>query len=125
MLQELIGFIHQYQVSNHLSPPEWILDIGCGCGAIILSLCKEYPLSQCIGIDQSPAACDLSRKNANSNSLAVHIENIQFNDDTVKSNKHHNILLLSFIVIVGIVKFQTCYSTIHSCLLYVGGRQLH
>lgn len=44
--------------------PTHILDLGTGSGAIILSLLKELPHATGIGIDISPQALEIARKNA-------------------------------------------------------------
>ena len=67
-----------------MSTPDKILEIGCGSGAIILSLAKEYPLSDCVAVDQSSVACHLTRKNANNHELQVYVENVEFNDRSVQ-----------------------------------------
>lgn len=41
-----------------------IVDVGCGSGAIALALAHERPDATVIGVDRSPDALDVSRKNA-------------------------------------------------------------
>jgi release factor glutamine methyltransferase len=50
--------------------PTRILDLGTGSGAIILSLLKELPYATGIGIDISPQALEIARKNAEHLGLA-------------------------------------------------------
>lgn len=64
--------------------PNRIIDIGCGSGAIILSLAREFPSAYCIGVDKSTIACDLTRKNANNHALIVHVENIDVTDQAIQ-----------------------------------------
>ncbi len=43
-----------------------VLEVGCGCGAVALSLLREGPrrLRRVTAVDRSRAACDLARENA-------------------------------------------------------------
>ncbi len=45
-------------------PPARIADLGCGSGAILISLLREWPDAIGVGVDRSAAAIDLSRDNA-------------------------------------------------------------
>lgn len=45
-------------------PPARILDLGTGSGAILIALLKEWPRATGIGLDQSPAALAVARRNA-------------------------------------------------------------
>ncbi|NXN22635.1 HEMK1 methyltransferase, partial [Nycticryphes semicollaris] len=47
-----------------LVPRPLILEIGCGSGAIALSLLRQLPQSQVIAVDKEKAAVDLTRENA-------------------------------------------------------------
>ncbi len=51
-------------------PPRKILDLGTGTGCILLSLLKEFPGAQGIGIDINQGAVDVSRENAETNGLS-------------------------------------------------------
>ena len=46
-----------------------ILEIGCGSGAIALSLLKSLPKANCVAIDQSKLACELTMENAQTYNL--------------------------------------------------------
>lgn len=48
-----------------------ILDLGTGTGALLLALLSECPHATGLGIDLSPAACDVAQNNAQSNGLAT------------------------------------------------------
>jgi release factor glutamine methyltransferase len=43
---------------------EQVLDLGCGSGAILISLLAEWPAARGRGVDASPAALDVARLNA-------------------------------------------------------------
>lgn len=51
-----------------------ILDLGTGCGAIALAIAKSRPQTNVIGVDASPAALEVAKKNAS----ALQISNVQF-----------------------------------------------
>jgi len=53
------------------SAPKRILDLGTGSGAIGLWMKKRYPDSEVVAVDSSSKALELSRKNAESNSVHV------------------------------------------------------
>ncbi|XP_067952081.1 MTRF1L release factor glutamine methyltransferase-like [Watersipora subatra] len=85
--EELITHIGNYQTIQDLSPPRRILEIGCGSGAVIISLAKEYPESFCMGLDQCAVACELTRRNAMKHDTALSVKNIEFNDTTVEGEE--------------------------------------
>ncbi|MDM7955496.1 peptide chain release factor N(5)-glutamine methyltransferase [Blastomonas sp.] len=45
-------------------PPQRILDLGTGSGALLLAALAQWPAAQGIGIDASPDALDIARTNA-------------------------------------------------------------
>ena len=51
---------------NETKGPREILDIGCGSGAILLSLLKELPEARGLGIDINPGAVAVTMENAQS-----------------------------------------------------------
>lgn len=51
-----------------------ILDLGTGSGAIALAIAKHRPQSHVFGVDASPAALEVAKKNAS----ALQIPNVQF-----------------------------------------------
>ncbi|MDB5650183.1 MAG: protein-(glutamine-N5) methyltransferase, release factor-specific [Hyphomicrobiales bacterium] len=51
-----------------------ILDLGTGTGALLLALLSECPNSTGIGVDLSPAACEVARLNVHSNGLDARAE---------------------------------------------------
>ncbi len=51
-------------------PPRKILDLGTGTGCILLSLLKEFPDAQGIGIDINQGAVDVSRENTETHGLS-------------------------------------------------------
>ncbi|MHA6289030.1 peptide chain release factor N(5)-glutamine methyltransferase [Maricaulis sp. CAU 1757] len=50
--------------------PHDLVDLGTGSGAILLALLSERPAWTGLGIDHSPAALDVARRNATANGLA-------------------------------------------------------
>lgn len=54
------------------------LEIGCGSGAITLSLLKELPKAKAIAIDQSKMAVDLTKENSNQFKLTDRIDILQY-----------------------------------------------
>ncbi|MDY0028478.1 MAG: peptide chain release factor N(5)-glutamine methyltransferase [Pseudobdellovibrionaceae bacterium] len=46
------------------SPPSRILDLGTGTGCILLSLLREFPAAEGIGVDISSGACKTAQENA-------------------------------------------------------------
>jgi release factor glutamine methyltransferase len=54
-----------------------ILDLGTGSGAILLALLVEFPQAQGIGLDISPAALEVAKRNAELNGLADRTHFIQ------------------------------------------------
>ena len=55
---------------NEVKGPREILDIGCGSGAILLSLLKELPEARGLGLDINPGAVAVTMENAQNMQLA-------------------------------------------------------
>lgn len=53
---------------------ERLLDLGCGSGAILVSLLAEWPKARGRGIDASPAALEVARGNAERHGVAARAE---------------------------------------------------
>lgn len=51
-------------VLRHANQPRSILDLGTGSGCLLLSLLGEYPQAHGVGVDASPAALNIARRNA-------------------------------------------------------------
>jgi release factor glutamine methyltransferase len=51
-------------------PPELILDLGCGSGALLLGALTLFPTAFGLGIDRSPGAVGIARTNAGAHGLA-------------------------------------------------------
>lgn len=54
-----------------------VLDIGCGTGAITLSLALDHGAARAVGIDVEPAVCALARKRAEAAGAADRVEIVQ------------------------------------------------
>lgn len=89
--EDLITHIKNYISIHDLINPAKIIDIGCGCGPIALSLAQEFPLSACMAIDKCSVACELTSKNANNYALSnVYVEKLELSDHNVKGNFLYN-----------------------------------
>ncbi|XP_058120590.1 MTRF1L release factor glutamine methyltransferase [Anopheles ziemanni] len=64
--EELVELILQQMDTGRESS---FLEIGCGTGAISLSILKHAPKASAIAIDQSRLACELTQENANATGL--------------------------------------------------------
>ncbi|XP_054260098.1 MTRF1L release factor glutamine methyltransferase [Macrosteles quadrilineatus] len=64
-------------VLEKATPDSTILEIGCGSGAICLSLLKALPQTRVTAVDQSKLACELTKKNAEQNNLADNLKVVQ------------------------------------------------
>jgi release factor glutamine methyltransferase len=64
-------------VARCAAPPERILDLGTGGGAIALALAKAFPQARVTAVDASPAALSLAAENADLTGLAGRVEFIQ------------------------------------------------
>ena len=58
-------------------PPQRILDLGTGCGAIAIALTSHYPRASLTAVDQSDKALDLARENIAASGLEDRIEVLQ------------------------------------------------
>lgn len=66
--------------SRHRSgDPIKILDLGVGSGALLASLLREFPHAWGLGVDASPAACTVARRNIERLGLAARAEIKQLN----------------------------------------------
>ena len=59
------------------SPPQRILDLGTGCGAIAIALAARYPRASLTAVDQSDKALGLARENIAASGLEDRIEALQ------------------------------------------------
>ncbi len=59
-------------IAHCTAPPGRILDLGTGTGCLLLACLVEFPQAFGVGIDLSPAAASLARRNAARNNLADH-----------------------------------------------------
>jgi len=61
-------------VKQYAHPPARILDLGTGSGALLLAALSEWPTATGLGIDASPAALAVARRNAEALGLADRAE---------------------------------------------------
>jgi len=59
------------------SPPERIIDLGCGCGIVGLTLARRWPTARVRLVELQAAMSELARRNAERNQLADRVEVIQ------------------------------------------------
>lgn len=59
------------------TPPQRILDLGTGSGAIALALASQYAGAEVVGVDYSPDALELARENAATNALSERVQWLQ------------------------------------------------
>lgn len=62
------------QLADRRHAPLRILDLGVGSGALLLALLSECPNATGVGVDASPAACEIARANARANDLDARTE---------------------------------------------------
>jgi len=67
-----------YEIGK-LGGPGLILDIGCGTGAIALSIAHEHKEARVFASDISPAAVELTKENANLNDLLDRVQVVRSN----------------------------------------------
>ncbi|XP_051875060.1 MTRF1L release factor glutamine methyltransferase [Pristis pectinata] len=67
-----------WQSFNRLSDPLF-LEIGCGSGAIILSLLHFFKQSSAVAVDKSPEAVALTRENAERLCVSHRLQELQLN----------------------------------------------
>lgn len=69
--EELVNYVHEHfrGTKQHCKPGQQFLEIGCGSGAISLSLLKKNPQWRCVAVDISPKACALTKMNADKYNL--------------------------------------------------------
>lgn len=87
--EELVDLI----LSEHGNEPLTVLDIGTGSGCIAISLKKERPNWQVIGVDISPEALEVARGNALRNQVEVHFELGNLFAEKILSGKEVDIIV--------------------------------
>jgi release factor glutamine methyltransferase len=60
-------------VARRLAPPESVLDLGTGGGAIALALARAWPAAKITAVDVSAAALELARENAEGTGTAAKV----------------------------------------------------
>jgi release factor glutamine methyltransferase len=60
-------------VARHAVPPERVLDLGTGSGAIALALARAWPAAKVTAVDLSPGALALARENAEATGTAAQV----------------------------------------------------
>ena len=68
--------VEQLVSLNKAKGPVWILDLGCGSGAIIDSLLAELPEAQGMGVDINPGAAAVTRENAENLGVGDRLETV-------------------------------------------------
>lgn len=84
--EELVDFLISYlKGEHHYNKSFSILDLGTGSGAIAISLAKEFPESQVLGVDLSLSALKIAKRNAERNQIS----NVRFiHSDWFKNIPH-------------------------------------
>lgn len=73
--EELIDLVAEHHVQDETGGDSFsFLEIGCGSGAICLSLLTEFSKTTCVAIDKNKAAVNLTRNNANRCNVSERIE---------------------------------------------------
>lgn len=73
-------------LNKHMTKDLEILEIGCGSGAICLSLLQELPNASCTALDQSKLACGLTKVNANKLQLLDRLIVVEYKVESGKLN---------------------------------------
>ncbi|MCS7161885.1 MAG: peptide chain release factor N(5)-glutamine methyltransferase [Bacteroidia bacterium] len=68
------------------APPQTILDIGTGSGALALLFARAFPAAQVYAVDRSPFACQTARANARRLGLNLHLACLTFGQSPLPSS---------------------------------------
>ncbi|MCL4124287.1 UNVERIFIED_CONTAM: hypothetical protein GTU68_039385 [Idotea baltica] len=75
--QETEGLVNiSVQLLRHVEEP-MVLDVGCGSGAISLALLNHFPKLNCVALDQSKYAAELTQENAIELNLSERLRVVQ------------------------------------------------
>jgi release factor glutamine methyltransferase len=67
------------RIGKGLQPPQQVLEIGHGCGAVAIALAKELEEAQIVATDISPGACALAEENAEAHGMGGRIQFVMGN----------------------------------------------
>ena len=64
MMEERKKFVMMERKRCEKKTPRFLLEVGCGSGAITIALLKKFPKLHAVAIDISPEAVELTKENA-------------------------------------------------------------
>lgn len=75
--EELVGLVLAAATAAAPLPPHTFLDVGCGSGAIVVSLLKAWPTARAFAVDITSEAVALTRENAAAHGVADRLTVLQ------------------------------------------------
>ena len=105
-----------------------VLDIGTGCGCILISLLKELTKAKGVGVDKSSKAITVAKKNSHLNKIDnricfknISLEQINFDKkfDIIISNPPYLSNILLKVSSILLLDNKTIYDSLKNTLLYI------
>lgn len=96
------------EVSTLSTPPQSILDLGCGYGPIALTMAKRIPDARVWGVDVNERALGLATENATAN----RVDNVTFGTaDAIDSGQHFDLIVSNPPIRIGKAALHKLLST--------------